>query len=469
MRSAVGERRNPVPCLIGCWSAAVALAPGTRWKLALSAPPAAAAGIWILAARPEWALSFFFAAALLTPPLPFAAGNSGAHLAPLAAFAGMVAGVLRLGEWRKCPGWLPLFFVAFTVWLAATSGFALFYSGPAIAAGSLARVALFSISLWVFLYSRCAPFSPAWYPLALARALFVMAVVAALFACVDFYYQFPAPAGFGPQFVWLASGVFRRAQGLFYEASTLGNFCAFILAMLPAAFLARPQDRPAPMAWLVAGATPVAGALVLSYSRASLINIAVVALAYAFLFGRRIGFRGVLTGAGALLGAALAGMLIFPTFFAHYWTRIGLSLEFFATSPDHILSGRLTNWGILAEFLSSRPWIVLGGIGYKTLPYTSYIPGGIVADNTYLSLLAETGVIGLALFLALNGAILRTAYRAAASGGRAAFFGTWIFCFWCGEMVQMMSGDLITYWRVLPLYFWVLATAARERANREAR
>ena len=29
-------------------------------------------------------------------------------------------------------------------------------------------------------------------------------------------------------------------------------------------------------------------------------------------------------------------------------------------------------------------------------------------------------------------------------------------------MVQMLSGDLITYWRVLPLYFWVLATAARE-------
>ena len=29
-------------------------------------------------------------------------------------------------------------------------------------------------------------------------------------------------------------------------------------------------------------------------------------------------------------------------------------------------------------------------------------------------------------------------------------------------MVQMLSGDLFTYWRVLPVYFWVLATAARE-------
>ena len=41
----------------------------------------------------------------------------------------------------------------------------------------------------------------------------------------------------------------------------------------------------------------------------------------------------------------------------------------------------------------------------------------------------------------------------------AAFFGTWVFCFWAGEMVQMLSGDLITYWRVLPLYFWALGVA----------
>jgi hypothetical protein len=29
-------------------------------------------------------------------------------------------------------------------------------------------------------------------------------------------------------------------------------------------------------------------------------------------------------------------------------------------------------------------------------------------------------------------------------------------------MVQMFSGDLLTYWRVMPLYFWVLALAVRD-------
>ena len=76
-----------------------------------------------------------------------------------------------------------------------------------------------------------------------ARRLFWIATASALFACVDFYFQFPAPAGYGPQFIWLDSGVYRRAQGLFYEASTLGNFCAFFLVMIAVALARTAQVR----------------------------------------------------------------------------------------------------------------------------------------------------------------------------------------------------------------------------------
>ena len=110
----------------------------------------------------------------------------------------------------------------------------------------------------------------------------------------------------------------------------------------------------------------------------------------------------------------------------------------------------------------AQPWHAILGIGYKTLPYSDFIGQTTVADNMYLSLLVETGIVGLLAFLLLNFAILRTAWRAARrDDSRAAFFGTWIFCFWIGQLFQMLSGDLFTYWRVLPLYFWVLAMAAR--------
>ena len=115
------------------------------------------------------------------------------------------------------------------------------------------------------------------------------------------------------------------------------------------------------------------------------------------------------------------------------------------------------------DFLIENPWHAVFGSGYKTLPYSDFLGRPVIADNMYLSLLTETGIVGLAVFLALNAAILRGAFRAARSANTvAAFYGAWIACFWTGQMVQMSSGDLFTYWRVLPIYFWVLAIAVRE-------
>jgi O-antigen ligase len=463
-RLGIRDRSTVMPAAVGVWASAAVLAPGIGWKLALLTPPIGIAAVWLVAARPEWGLLFLLAAALLTPPLPFAAGNSGAHFAPLAASVLVVAGALRFHDWRSSRGGLPVLFIAFTGWLAASSGLALFYSGWQVAAGSLARVFLFAIAVWIYLYARAAPFSEAWDSLRLARWMFTIAAGDALFACADFYFQMPSTAAFAPQFVWTDSGVYRRAQGMFYEASTLGNFCAFALAVIPAALLTPQRYRPIRLAVIVLGSLPIAGALLLSYSRGSLANLAVVAVTFLVLRGKRgLTLRSLLWPVLALAGAAAAGIVFFPAFLSLYWARLQAVFEYFIVSPNWVLSGRLANWAAVIDFLGSHPWLALFGIGYKTLPYTSYAGGGVIADNTYLSLLVETGIVGLGLFLALNVAILRTALRAARSAnGRAVFFGSWIFCFWCGELVQMMSGDLITYWRVLPAYFCTLAIAARE-------
>ena len=102
------------------------------------------------------------------------------------------------------------------------------------------------------------------------------------------------------------------------------------------------------------------------------------------------------------------------------------------------------------------------GIGYKTLPYTSHLGRPVIADNMYLSLLAETGVLGLAALVALNVAILRVSWIAMRRGS---LHGAWMFCFWVGESLQMLSGDILTYWRVLPIYFCVLGLATQEEAS----
>jgi O-antigen ligase len=212
---------------------------------------------------------------------------------------------------------------------------------------------------------------------------------------------------------------------------------------------------------LICGSVFFSAALIASSSRASLVTVVVAASIFVWM--RRLKIRAVVMAVCTLSAAAAVVRVAMPSFSATYWFRMWLSIERFRSFPNEILSGRVAHWKILTDFLAQHPWHLLFGIGYKTLPYTDYIGTRVVADNTYLSLLVETGIIGLTVFAVLNTAILRTAYRAARSdAGKASFFGTWIFCFWCGETVQMLSGDLITYWRVLPVYFWVLATAARE-------
>jgi O-antigen ligase len=450
------------PVAVGGWAAAIATAPNPVIKLLLAVPvPLAAAAWWLLLQPERWVHVLFFCLILL-PPFPLAAGNSGGNVAPLIVLAGLAIGVLRCTEWRRTQGPLPALLLLFLTVAFASSALAALYSGTEVAAGSLARVCLLGIGVYVFFYALAGPRRRDFDSFSSARLLYGFAILGALFACFDFYFQLPAPAGFGPQYVWLGTGIFRRAQGLFYEASTLGNFCAFFLVMILVAAFRLKHEQPFSRLALAAGSVVFSGALLFSYSRASALNLAIAGLAY--LYVRGVPARRVL-GATAVVGVCAVGILRFavPQFFSHYFTRFAATFQFIQDAPNLTLSGRIATWETILAFLARHPWDAILGIGYKTLPYSHYAGDGLVADNTYLSLLVETGVIGLAVFLFLNGAILRTALRAARSTQiRASFFGTWIFCFWCGEMVQMLSGDLITYWRVLPLYFWVLAVGARE-------
>lgn len=449
MLLALTRRSFAAPLSLGACAAAVSLAPPLAVPL-LAAP----LGWWILRVPARW-LNLFLAAALLLPPLPFAWGDSGPHPGLLFAALGVLAGAIRIGQFRVRPGLLPAAFILFvsTLWLSIPS--AALYSGPGLALASAARVLLFSISVYVFFWTAYGPPDQAFLPL---RRLLALAVGSALLASIDFFYQLPAPAGYGAQFVWLDSGVFRRAQGVFYEASTLGNVCAFFLVMIAVAFLQGPKTVGLSRFVLGLGATVLAAALIFSYSRASLGNLAIALLVLGWMNRRRLRLARAAWGMMiALASSAAAAYLLFPAFSQIYWQRLLGSFVYFFEYTEGILSGRLQTWSALLDFLARNPAHALLGIGYKTLPYTDYLPRPLIADNMYLSLLVETGVIGLAALLLLNWAILRTAWRA-----RASFCGTWIFCFWCGQIFQMFSGDLLTYWRVLPVYFWVLARAVRE-------
>src|ERR1017187_5891044 len=176
------------PIGLGVWAAAIALAPGLPAKALLAAPAALVPFFWWTFSTPARWLTVFLAVALLTPPLPIPIGDSGPHPCLAVAALGLFAGLLWLPAWRFVPSGLASAFVALLGAVLLSVAPAAIYSGAQAAAGSLARVALFGLSVYVFFYTAYGPGRHS--PVSL-RCLFWIAAAAALFACVDFYFQFP--------------------------------------------------------------------------------------------------------------------------------------------------------------------------------------------------------------------------------------------------------------------------------------
>src|SRR5260370_71926 len=197
----------------------------------------------------------------------------------------------------------------------------------------------------------------------------------------------------------------------------------------------------------VSSRTRVGARRLVGGSRASLLNVLVSLIVLAWWNRRRIRLSRVAPIAASVAAAAWITWKVFPPFVEMYWIRLSSSTQFFFTATEGILSGRVASWRTLVDWISAHPWQPLMGIGYKTLPYSDYLGGPVVADNMYLSLLVETGIAGLAALMWLNIAILRASARASrATNPRTSFLGTWMLCFWAGQMVQMLSADLLTYW-----------------------
>ena len=432
---------------IAAYAAGVAVA-RDAWQWTLAAPIALIPILrWLLASANAW-LVLFFVVALAAPPIPI--------LATAIVAVGLAVGLLRLDEWRFHREFLPAALIAFFAVLAISLAPALLESGAEIAGQSLARLALAGIALYVFFYTSA---GPGRYGTISLDLIYWAAIASAAFACVDFFYQLPAPAGTGPQFIWLDTGVFRRAQGLFYEASTLGNFCAFFVVMTAVALVRRIGNRLI----LVAGGAVFTAALFFSYSRSSLVNAGIAIAALLWMERKQKAVRRMAITSSAALAFTIGALAwIFPDYMTAFWMRLRGSFEYALAGDSVFLSGRVDSWKVLGNFVMNHPWHLILGVGYKTLPYSDFVGTRVVADNMYLSALVEAGIGGLAALIAMNWAILRAGYRAARStDAERSFYGAWIFCFWIAESVQMLSADLLTFWRVLPVYFWVLAMAVR--------
>ena len=190
------------------------------------------------------------------------------------------------------------------------------------------------------------------------------------------------------------------------------NFLA--VGLIPAIVLATALFRPGRLA-INAAAAAAAVVLTVGFaateSRGALVagGIALVA-ALVFFRGRR---AYVVAFVGLLVAATAAWFALNP----HAWERI--------THFDTAGNGRSDLWQVAWRMAEDHP---VAGVGLNNFTFESrrYVsqPGKLefvaliverphVAHNTYLQFLAETGVVGLLLFLAVMLACLRAAWAAA--------------------------------------------------------
>lgn len=452
---------------------------GGIWILARDTVPAVAMLILVLGGsflllvftRPLTWIYVWIGFALLLPPFPFEVGSVEVrlHLAVAIFVIAVVVGCLRVREWHVDDSGLAASCVAFLGVLLVSIPLVFLYSGSSIGFQSLLRWMLLCQGFVLMAWLAWGPLPRQWDPGKLLGWILLASLLSAAFAVVDFEQQWTPPVPFAPQYIYLPWGAFRRAQGVFYESSSLGNLSAMMLLLILALGPGVRQQLKLRNV-VIWSAIPLLGAaLLLSFSRASLVALVVGILVLTSL---RRGWRFKTSTAVwslAIPSCALAlVMYLVPDIGSHYLDRMVSTVQDIFGDPTVTLSGRTEMWRILANFLWDNPQHLLLGIGYKSFPDTNYLGQRITVDNMYLSMLVEAGLPGLLGLFLLCAAFLKRSYRLSkAKHMVVAALGRFLFAFWCSEMVQLLSGDTLTYWRVTPVYLAILGFTLRWSRNIE--
>ena len=343
--------------------------------------------------------------------------------------------------------------------LALSLPFAWWFSGPMLCTRSLLRYGLL-----------CQPFLIYW--LIRSSSIFVddtrlssfvellvwIGAVFGAYGIIDFYWPIPLPHPFAEQFIYLKGQYLRRAQGVFYESSSFGNLCAFFLSLtfcLTLSMRSLLSRRLQLTIFLLSGIFVTA--LFLSYSRGSWMAV-FVTLAVFLILSPGIRLQDLI---GAVLVCSLPILilcLVSPEIVFNFFNyRVGAIGEL-SRNPNFATSGRWGSWSVLIQYFAVHPWLLLFGVGYKTLPYSALFGKTIIADNGYLSILFECGMVGLIAFLWLNFSLLKSFQQARhVKNPFRSFLGTFMLAFWFGELAQLTTGDIFTYWRNLILFFALAA------------
>ena len=186
-----------------------------------------------------------------------------------------------------------------------------------------------------------------------------------------------------------------RLVSTFLDPNYLGGFFALFLALVVAPTVQESKKLP----WFLIGLILLA--TILTFSRSGYLAVGLVAL----IFGLRFSWKVVLISLICIIPLALTVPRVRE--------RVAGGFSIDKTAQD-----RITSWQN-ALLIGDQYWVA--GVGYNTYERAQEVFGILVpgstsranagSDSSLLNVLATTGVVGTALFLAAIGLCLRDCYR----------------------------------------------------------
>jgi O-antigen ligase len=259
-----------------------------------------------------------------------------------------------------------------------------------------------------------------------------------------------------------------RIAGLFGHPNQYAGYLATLMPLAGA--LAMSRRVPSPLRWLSGSAFAAAlPALNFAYTRGAILGLALGVLTWLLIMRRR----------GALVVAV--AMLCVAVFAAPSVLR-----ERFSDANSGEVALRTDLWGSALDIYAKRPLLGAGidnfATAYATLPinptfstqrrllHTREVIVPPHAANAYLTILAEQGLLGLLMFLALFVLALLTAYRVSRAEGlpvRAVGLGlgAGLLTFAFHNMLEVTLLDVIQPLLVLVAALAALGSAGEQQAG----
>lgn len=256
-----------------------------------------------------------------------------------------------------------------------------------------------------------------------------------------------------PQKVWIGSNIYYRASGIFQEANHFGAFLAFSTAINLYLILIIKRFSFFYKILVFVNLPLTIITLVLTFSKGSWLSL-VVALLLIYGFNRRIKIKTKISWLIILSVIVVLMKNLFPNIFEYVVSeKIFNTLSLATQDLNTASSGRISNWQKILSYYLDSPVV---GIGYKNT--INFI--GVPPDNNYISVMVETGVIGLLAFLALNFTFYYIAFKTYRYSnkldGEINQLSMFVIFVLVSLNLQMFTVDLFTYWRLLSCFVIIL-------------